>query len=90
MKCRNTLMVVLTLSLLLTACSSKSVKLLDQATEQYASGEYSLARENALTIINEYSDSEEMDAANAYAGLKVHPDRASWCIADGEMVHRHR
>ena len=26
----------------------------------------------------------------AYAGLKVHPDRASWCIADGEMVHRHR
>ena len=26
----------------------------------------------------------------AYAGLKMHPDRASWCIADGEMVHRHR
>ena len=63
MKYRNTLMVVLTLSLLLTACSSKSVKLLDQATEQYASGEYSLARENALIIINEYSDSEEIDAA---------------------------
>lgn len=29
-------------------------------------------------------------ALAAYAGLKVHPDRASWCIADGEMVHRHR
>ena len=28
--------------------------------------------------------------SGAYAGLKVHPDRASWCIADGEMVHRHR
>ena len=31
-----------------------------------------------------------MSACSAYAGLKVHPDRASWCIADGEMVHRHR
>ena len=30
------------------------------------------------------------DIELAYAGLKVHPDRASWCIADGEMVHRHR
>lgn len=31
-----------------------------------------------------------VDGIIAYAGLKVHPDRASWCIADGEMVHRHR
>ena len=30
------------------------------------------------------------DFQNAYAGLKVHADRTPWCMADGEMVHRHR
>ena len=33
---------------------------------------------------------ERIDILTAEAGLEVHPDRASWCIADGEMVHRHR
>ena len=33
---------------------------------------------------------EDWLAMDAYTGLKVHPDRAPWCIANGEMVHRHR
>ena len=43
--------------------------------------EYTLAENSGLT---------QSTISTAYAGLKVHPDRASWCIADGEMVHRHR
>ena len=35
-------------------------------------------------------NSHTIPGQSAYVGLKVHTDRAPWCIADGEMVHRHR
>ena len=40
--------------------------------------------------LSDQNPDKEKYSLIAYAGLKVHPDRASWCIADGEMVHRHR
>ena len=43
-----------------------------------------------LRLSSDPKNSQRCIASIAYAGLKVHPDRASWCIADGEMVHRHR